>query len=661
MSAPTSMQPTPPGVDGPAEDSWDRLRAGLPGRDDPGSASREDGAGRARQGADPGGVRHGLAPYWTPVRAAWFVVVLGVVLRAWVTLSGTWYWDDYAYLGRAARLPLDLEYLFHTYDGHLMPGVFLLQWWLTRTAGMSFLIPAVLLIAGQAMAFLLFLRLAVLVIGRRWATTLAVTVVAWGSLTLPASVWWAAALNSIPLQIGLLVALGATVRWTRTGAARHGWLVVLATAVTLLFFVKALLIPVACFALPAVLRCNEPVHLVLRDVLRRGWRQWTAVLGVVVGYLGVFLWLGDRTPGQGLEIAAWIQLVGRGVAATLGPALLGGPWLWQPVGFGTAIGRPPFLLVVLAVEALVALVLVSSWRSTRALRGWLWAGGYVVLALTGVSLGRLSGEVDPTVVQGTRYLADAAVPVALAVGLAIVAVAPVVDRVLSAVPILGRRPPVTRRAATAWLALGVLLASSTVSVVQYRTIWRENASRGYIESARTAVRDADPGTVLLDQPVPTQVLYGLAFPHNQASWVMAPFSPAPAFDRQTRDLQAFDGSGDLVPAYVVGVGNEPGPEAGCGYRVEGRRTAVVNLQADIVPYEHTVRIGYTATAPTRVRVALAEGEAMEVWLDQGVNAVFLRLAGGGTSLRITGLKPAVSLCTNEVTVGTVEPLPAGGS
>lgn len=586
---------------------------------------------------------------------------MGILLRAWITLSGHWYWDDYVFMGRAARLGLDMDYLLHTHDGHLMPSGFLLQWWLTRSLGMSFPLPAVLLLLGQSVVLVLFARLALELIGSRWAATMAIVVLALTPLTFPASTWWASALNSVPLQIGLCAGLLATVRWVRTGLARHGWTMVAVTVASLTFFEKAVLIPVACLLLLPTLLPGLGVVRAVRTGLGLGRAVWLATAGVVALYAVGYLVVSDRAPGQSFDVAAWLDMLGRGVAATLAPGLLGGPWQWEAVGYGSAIGRPPFIGAVLALELLAALVLVSAMRSRRALRAWVWAGSYVLMSLTLVAVGRGGSAVNPAIVQGTRYLADSAIPAALALGVALTVVAPMVSRAARRVAALGALPEASLHAVLVWVAIGLLLASSSVSLAGYREIWRANPSRGYVATAQASVARADADTVLLDQPVPQDVLYGLSRPYNQASWFMAPFDPAPLFDRQTRDLQTFTDSGALVPAVVDGPGNMPGPDQGCGYRIRGTNSRIIRMQADVIPFEHTMRIGYAATSATRILVRIGLGEPVVVHLERGVNAVFVRLEGGGRYVELRGTDPRVSICTDEVTVGAVAPIGQGGA
>jgi hypothetical protein len=597
----------------------------------------------------------GLA-YWTPVRVVWAVVVFGIALRAWVTLSGYWYWDDYVLLGRATRLAPDLDFVTYIYDGHAMPGGWLLAWAVGRAAGMSYLLPAAVLILAQALAIVLFAKAALEIIGRRWSTAVAVTVLAVSPLTLASSVWWSTALNVIPFQIGLTWAVLATTRWVRTGRAHHGWGIPAATAVTLLFYENAVLIPLVAFLLLPALTPDLTVTASWRRWGHKGWRIWSAAALLVAAYLVWYTTSAQRLEDVRVDVAGFVEMALRSVVFVLSPAAVGGPWTWLPVGSGAALAAPPFLLAVLALQVTGALALASSFLDRRARRAWLWLAASALLSLVLTAMGRFTAATDALVVQGAGYLADMAVPLALCVGVSVAVLGP---RSTSLVRVPGpghRTHRVLAGPLPVLVLVVVLVVSSSVSAVSFRAIWRENLSRGYIESVQAAV-EASPRTVLLDQVVPSFVLDGLAYPYNLATWLLSPLEPAPVFRDQTEELLLIGEDGSFVPATVVGPGSTRPPDA-CGWKLGGRSGAFVDLSAQIVDFGHTVAMSYVARADTTVRVKLASGEWQDLRLTAGRNEVYLRTEGGGRYLRVVGTEP-VPVCIRGVTVGQVVPTVGG--
>ena len=70
-------------------------------------------------------------------------------------------------------------------------------------------------------------------------------------LTVPGLGWWSAAMESVPLQLAIFMALNAHMWYVRTGRARHLAVAVAWVGFGLLFFEKALVLPVLLFAVTA--------------------------------------------------------------------------------------------------------------------------------------------------------------------------------------------------------------------------------------------------------------------------------------------------------------------------------------------------------------------------------------------------------------------------
>ena len=595
-----------------------------------------------------------VVAYWTPRRAVWAVVVLGVLLRGWVAVAGFFYADDYILQGRAWRLPIDREYLLHLNDGHLMPGAVALQWVVTRAWPMNPAPLALVETIGSALVVVLFARMALRLWGTRWLVLVPVTIVALSPLTLPSSTWWTSALSFVPLQLALVVTLGATVAWWRSRRQWHLWFAFLVWLPLLTFTESVALVPWVALAGVAVLDARVGAARALARALRSAPAPWAAFLVSSLAYAWVDVHLWSKPPVGNPTLAQLAELVGRGLATTVAPAVAGGPVDWVPVGDGGALGQPPFWLVVASVELLAVIVVVSVSVSPRARRAWIWAGSYLLLATGLMIVGHLAPFADPALVQGLRFTADATIPLALAVGVSLAAMAPVLTRVLRAGgSSAGRSTVILRSTCLALCAVIVLL--SIVSTARYRDIWRANTSAVSVGNAAVDLAAAVDGPAIIDQPVPATVLPALAFPYNQVSWLLAPLRLRPAFDDPTTQLRVLDGAGHLVPGRVVGPAAAKAPVPGCGWFVRGAST-VITLESPTVDFAHTVRIGYLASGDGSARVALGDGPARDVTLVKGVGDVVVTLVGGGARLRVTDLTPGVGFCTDDVRVGVPAPV-----
>ncbi len=207
--------------------------------------------------------------------------------------------------------------------------------------------------------------------------------------------------------------------------------------------------------------------------------------------------------------------------------------------------------------------------------------------------------------------------------------------------------------AAAVLANAFLL-SATYTTQTYSELWQDNAARGYVETARRAIAEAPTGTVLLDEPVPENVLHVLFTPNNGTSHVFAPLKDRPPFGRSTDHLWVIDAHGNLVPGVVGGVNSQSGPLTNCGYAVTDAGAALIPLDGSIYAWTWTVHIAYLAGARTPATVQLGEGKATVV-LKKGLNDLYVPITGGGNTVRIGGLADDAGVCVDRVTVGVRSP------
>ena len=169
------------------------------------------------------------------------VLVLGqLVLRGWAAAGGYYLLDDFVFIDNAVSLPFDLR-IFEAYNGHVMPGSFALVEVLTGVAPLSWPAVVALGLLQQLAIDAVLLRLLVELFGRRPAVLVPFAVYVTSSITLPAFLWWAAALNQLPMQLAVLLALHFHVRYLRSGEVRDALRSAAAVAAGLLFSEKTLL------------------------------------------------------------------------------------------------------------------------------------------------------------------------------------------------------------------------------------------------------------------------------------------------------------------------------------------------------------------------------------------------------------------------------------
>jgi hypothetical protein len=163
---------------------------------------------------------------------------------------------------------------------------------------------------------------------------------------------------------------------------------------------------------------------------------------------------------------------------------------------------------------------------------------------------------------------------------------------------------------------------------------------------------------LYDGTVPTAMLPPLFFPYNSVSRVLAPLPDLPrvlGIGDSSADLRMLDDQGHVRQTYVGGAAAEPGPTT-CGWFGSGPGGVVIPMPLPIFDYAWTLRIGYLASEDTRAVITAAR-QSVHVQLQKGLHALYVQLSGPVGAVRIDGLAPGASVCTDDVHVGTPVALP----
>jgi hypothetical protein len=586
------------------------------------------------------------------VLGAGLVMVLAqVAFRSWVVSPSWFFLDDYNLLNDAVGRPVTVGYLLDPYNSHLMPGGRLLVWLVARTGPLSWGLAAGLTLLLQALAGLAALWMVLSLFGRRWAALAPLALYLSTAMTVPALVWWAAALNQVPLQAAFFAAVATWVAYQRTRRVRWLLATVAVVVLGLFFYVKAvLLLPVLGFLTLAYFASGS-LRARVRTVARRD--RLAAALGllVLVGYLVLYL-VGADQPFTRTRLTVVGEIADSMVGTAFTTGLLGGPWRWATLAPPTAFASPPGWSVHLAWVVVVLVVLYGALRRRGTLRAWALLAGYLValLALLVDSRAPVYGQV---IGLEYRYLTDAACAATLSVGLAFL---PLLGATQASSP---RDEPLLTLRVPDRVVVGLLVlvcASGLYSSAAYAGYWHsDNASDGYVH--RLGDDLAAAGTVdLVDARLPEAVMSGLAFPDNTVRRMTRLLSDRVAYPDATSRLAAVAPDGSLRTALIQpGLASRPGPLEDCGWRV-GRRGRAVPLTGRAFDYDWWLRIGYLSSAGSPVEVR-AGTSRVAGQLAAGVHSLYVHVRGSFARVTLTGLDPGVTLCVDTIEVGT--PVPGG--
>jgi hypothetical protein len=604
--------------------------------------------------------------------AAGAILLVQLVVRAWSGYRGFFYIDDFAFTGRAARYGLSAKLLFTDYNSHVMPGSFVWVWATTKLWPLQFGPVMTVALLLQLLLGVIVYRLLVQLFGHRLGILVVFAVFVLTPITLPAFLWWAAALNQLPQQLAMATALLWHVRYLRTGRVRWGIAGVAAVGLGLLFSEKTLLTVPLIVAFTVFYAAPGRLWARHKKAWRDHWAVWLGYLVLTVPY-AVYYVLAVPPPAHRQATGGDVATVaGSALSHALAPGLLGGPWSWHPIGFAGAVAGPGRVATWISCIACLLLIVGTIVWSQRAVFAWALVFGYIALDIALVASSRAT-IVGPTIGDEYRYFTDMGLVAALGLGLAVLPISGTFAR--GSVQRLRPRQSVrvaTQRAladqfgwssartagrvvVVAALVLGYI-ASSAVSLVRYDRFWHPNPARPYVTTARAELATAPRSLVLFDDVVPQEVAWGLLYPYNRYSLFFAPLDGAPMTlkpGESSNQLAAFDKTGHLRLVSILGVHGVPGPRPQCGWRV-GARPVTIDLQGRTGTGPDVLRIGYIANGDGVIEVSVGDTE-QQVPMQYGLHAVFLLVHGAADFVTLRVKTGSSALCTDEVAIG----LPVG--
>lgn len=575
-------------------------------------------------------------------------LVAGVMAwKAAITQNAYFKEDDYEFVARAMENGLSFDYLTRVHFGQFMPGGFLLAWVSARLEPFGWGYAAGLILVLHALAGLAVLRMLRVVFGDRPAILAPLLIFLLAPITVPVLAWWAAALNTVFLQVALPMAIASHWHYLRTRRLRHAVAAALWVLFGLVGFVKGFAVPLVLFALTAIYFGG------LRTALRRYRAAWAMYLTVLVAYGALYVQRSLSAPNSG-ALPIFDQALGflwELLCRTFATSVLGGPWRWFARN-DWGVAAPPLPVVIASLVTLAALVAVTVSYRRRAGLAWAVLLGYLLVA---DALPVLWGRVHllgPFAGSDTRYVADAAPLVALVVGLVLL---PVVSE---AEPYRRALPARERVAGAGGVLLGLFAGASMVSVSLFAGYMGADRRHDYIETARADLAKAPQNTVIYDRLLPSEVLPPTYKSYSLTSRVLGAMASPQLRARMQAppaalDGMVFDDRGHLRPVDVQGVPLAPATADRC-WPVTGG-TVVVPVDNRVSRPEGTlVRLGYGARADSRVTLWMGD-RATDMKLRQGLGQVFMLAVPGADRITVHDVPSGV--CFGDVTPGQAVPRP----
>jgi hypothetical protein len=578
--------------------------------------------------------------------------------------------DDFHFTELALQYGLTWKYLGYVGSGHLHPGVLLLVWILAKAAPYNWAAASWMSLLLIAIASLACLRMLLTLLGNRLAVLIPLALFLVTPLTFPDDSWWTSALESLPLQITIFLAVTSQVYYVRSGRYRHAVAAACWLVVGLAFFEKAIVIPVVLFALTAGFLIDAPIVTSIRESLSRYWRAWALYAVVVACYLAVLLpaLAHSTVKPKATSLATTVTFSWSLIRQSLLPGLLGGPWGWsQWTNTAVAYSAPSSSRVLLSVIAAGAIIALSIIVRRRAWRAWAILAIWVFLAdIVPLLLGRLATAGFSQILGlDTRYVADAAPVAALCVGLAFW---PVVRHDGRASQAERERRTTDSFVGPAWQVVGLVLTAAVVlgsfwSVNRYEksTALYSYVGKIYLARVKSQLADVQQDTVIADRPMPPIVEWNIFYGNyaNQ-SRALVPFESQTTmkhvrwethFDGTIDRLMMFDSYGVLRKANVHGVRVAAPPAESCASVRHG--VATLRFPKPSAPTTGILRIGYLAGPHANATVTIRYGGSTLLLTPQkGLHSAYFSVSGSASEVTIT-MPPSSGICVGDVEAGNL--------
>jgi hypothetical protein len=583
-------------------------------------------------------------------RTAYALIGAHLVVRALLLSQSTFHQDDFFYMRKSLQQPF-FAYLFQDYNGHLMPGQLLVAWFTEHVAPQHWPTVVVVMLVMQAVAGVKMWRALREMTGARWAAIAGLVVYLFAPIAVMPFLWYAAALQSVSLQVAMAGVLLHQVRFMRNGHRLDLALAASWFAFALFFWEKGL----------AILLVMLMVSM-LWFPTTAGWRgAWAAVrrdrwLWCTYGLLAavyLVLYSTITTPEQGpaQPPSMYVRVGWRALTGGAIPYLLGGPFGDARDSIG---GVPPvragevYLAIVLVAMVLTVRRFRPAWRAWALVSAYLFVNVVTNTATRAYIFGAATG-------LSARYFADLVVVAAIAVPLMWVPV----DRPTLEVPLLEpavAQPQVQRRNAAVGVAAGAVAA--TYIVCSIATSWiamlglPPDQIRTYMANARHDLERLGP-VVLHDAVAPGGILMS-----GRVSDVVIPMRVGARFDEPADQLYATDAVGHVAPVVLVKAAtSSPGPDGKCGTKVTNGGTSTLHFAGKLPYWVWTVRIDYFIGSDGAVTVSTGATQQHAV-VRHDRHTLFLTMTDRIDDIDVSLFGATAPLCITQVDVGFVPDAPS---
>ncbi len=614
-------------------------------------------------------------PQRATARATLFgVVLLHVVSVAFFTWSSYFFYDDYVFLRQAQRQGLSLAFLLEPLNPHLSPGHRLVNWALQSWFPLNFRVAQVLLLACSAGSVLVLHRVLVELFGARRRVLLLTLLYATSVVHVGIVLWWNGGLLTLPAALLSLLAILGYLRFRRTGSRRALVLSVGALTLALLFYLKAVLVPLYLVLLRSLLL--EPTRALRASLVATAqeWRVWLAYLVPVGIYLVVFLagyWEPSEPPAVGL-VGEYLHIAWARVFA---PSFFG---FWTAKAGASMSDQ----LAVVGVQiGLAVVVVITVLRHRRAWRAWaFFLVAFLANALL-VGIPRL--EWGSGIAYAPRYYLEATFLFPIALGAAFSSVGEAAGAASSATAAGRRWGRATWAAVVLVAAAHLTFAWSSASDLRDDSpgpaagTYMRNVKDGLRRAERAGIRPTLVDGIVPDFVFPRWAAYGRP---NRYSEVFRLIDRSLVFDRPASALFDVDRDGTLQPvAFTPHSGGEGRAlldrgELSVTYATTGaaqpdpcvRPTvfpAVVEFSpvVPLVGHEWFLSLHYHASVRRTVPLSVDEGSGYRyadgsvTLLGRGDGAVLVRLGVRRLTRLRLDVPPGSGFCLRRLEVGRLLP------
>lgn len=565
------------------------------------------------------------ADLWT---AGLVVLALGTGMRVWA-LQGTWFFfDDFYFIQKAHGRSITLDYLLTPYNGHLMPAAAALTWLNDRVGGLNYILPAWEIALGFAAAGFGMLRLCVTLFGTRWAALVPATLFVFSPILIPATTWWAAAVNQVPMLIAMTFGLDAFVRHLRHPSPR-GLITHLSWFVLGLAFGERAVVAFGLSWLIAILYFAKGNAMERGQSLYERYRATvTAHVTLVTAYVVAYLaWAANFDIRQAARLPLF-DVARNLIWKAFGPATIGGPLHFQTSKVTQQIAHASSDFVWLSWIALAALVGVAAYARHGSWKAWLLPGSVLALNSILISTSRAI-YFGPEIALDYRFQTEAALAFALAVGFAFLPVEGAVGSVRESRP---GPHLLTTRAVAVPLALICVLSTITAGRYPLRHLG-DKSPRAYLSAVASEAR-SQPNAMVLNSVVPAWVWAPMAFPTNTYRRFFGPLGIKANYGPPITDAaMVIDDRGRFVPLQlnVVRRMRTFTPDACTPL---GAAPVTFTLDGPVFGFGWYLRIGYRATSATPITIDVGDSHHT-VTAEAGEHTLLVSTSGSYESLTVS--------------------------